>query len=120
MRAVVAYFPPTDLDALLGSRPKQGAIDFDDSLRASVSPVHFADAGDPPVLIISGGADKGVPIAQSEAMKAALDKVGVENKLTVFPEAGHDFYVEGDPARTDAIALEAMNMMVAWFEERLK
>jgi acetyl esterase/lipase len=120
VRAVVAYFPPTDLDVLLGSRPKQGAIDFDDSLRASVSPVHFADAGDPPVLIISGGADKGVPVAQSEAMKAALDKAGVSNQLKVFPEAGHDFYVEGDPARTDAVALEAMSMMVAWFEQQLK
>lgn len=120
VRAVVAYFPPTDLDALLGSRPKQGAIDFDESLRASVSPVHFADPRDPPVLIISGGADKGVPVAQSEAMKAALDKAGVANQLKVFPEAGHDFYVEGDAARTDAIALEAMNMMVAWFEQQLK
>lgn len=120
VRAVVAYFPPTDLDALLDARPRQGAIDFDEGLRASVSPVHFADSRDPPVLIISGGADKGVPVAQSEAMKAALDKAGVPNQLKVFPEAGHDFYVEGDPARTDAIALEAMNMMVAWFEQQLK
>jgi len=120
VRAVVAYFPPTDLDVLLQGRPRQAAIDFDESLRASVSPVHFADAGDPPVLIISGGADKGVPIAQSEAMKAALDKAGVENKLTVFPDADHDFYVKDDPAKTDAYALEAMNAMVAWFEQKLK
>lgn len=120
VRAVVAYFPPTDLDALLDARPRQGAIDFDEGLRASVSPVHFADSRDPPVLIISGGADKGVPVAQSEAMKAALDKVGVENKLTVFPDADHDFYVKGDPAKTDAYALEAMNAMVAWFEDKLK
>ena len=49
-------------------------------------------------------------------MKAALDKAGVENKLTVFPGADHDFYVKGDPAKTDAYALEAMNAMVAWFE----
>jgi acetyl esterase/lipase len=120
VRAVVAYFPPTDLDVLLGSRAKSGAIDFDDSLRASISPVHFADARDPPTLIISGGADKGVPISQSETMKAALDKAGVENKLTVFPDADHDFYVKGDPVKTDAYANEAMNAMVAWFEGRLK
>lgn len=118
--AVVAYFPPTDLDVLLGSRPKQGAIDFDDSLRAANSPIHFADPHDPPVLIISGGADKGVPIAQSEMMKAALDKAGVENALKLFPDADHDFYVKDDPAKTDAYALEAMNAMVAWFEEKLK
>ncbi len=120
VRAVVAYFPPTDLDVLLGSRTKSGAIDFDDSLRAGISPVHFADPRDPPTLIISGGADKGVPVAQSEMMKAAFDKAGVRNELKVFPDADHDFYVKGDPAKTDAYALEAMNAMVAWFEKELK
>ncbi len=120
VRAVVAYFPPTDLDTLLGSRAKSGAIDFDDSLRASISPIHFVDARDPPTLIISGGADRGVPVSQSETMHAALDKAGVESELKIFPDADHDFYVKGDPAKTDAYAIEAMNMMVAWFESHLK
>ena len=120
VRAVVAYFPPTDLDALLGDRAKSGAIDFDNKLRASVSPIHFVDANDPPTLIISGGADKGVPISQSETMHAALDKAGVENKLKIFPDADHDFYVKGDPVKTDAYAAEAMNTMVAWFQDHLK
>lgn len=120
VKAVVAYFPPTDLDTLLGARAKSGAIDFEDSLRASVSPIHFVDAGDPPTLIISGGADKGVPVSQSETLHTALDKAGVENKLKVFPDADHDFYVKGDPVKTDAYALEAMNTMVAWFEQHLK
>lgn len=120
VRAVVAYFPPTDLDVLLGSRPKSGAIDFDNSLRASISPIHFVDARDPPTLIITGDADKGVPPSQSETMKAALDTAGVENKLTKFPGADHDFYVKGDAAKTDAYALEAMNAMVGWFEAHLK
>lgn len=120
VRAVVAYFPPTDLDTLLGNRAKSGAIDFDDSLRASISPIHFVDPRDPPTLIISGGADKGVPISQSETMKAALDKAGVENELKVFPDADHDFYVKGDPAKTDAYAVEAMNAMTAWFEKHLR
>jgi len=120
VRAVVAYFPPTDLDTLLGNRAKSGAIDFDDSLRASISPIHFVDARDPPTLIISGGADKGVPISQSETMHAALDKAGVENRLKIFPDADHDFYVKGDPAKTDAYAVEAMNAMTAWFEKHLR
>jgi acetyl esterase/lipase len=120
VKAVVAYFPPTDLDTLLGDRAKSGAIDFDNALRASISPIHFVDAGDPPTLIISGGADKGVPVSQSETMKAALDKAGVRNELKVFPDADHDFYVKGDPVKTDAYANEAMNAMVAWFERELK
>jgi acetyl esterase/lipase len=120
VRAVVAYFPPTDLDVLLGSRAKSGAIDFDDSLRASISPIHFVDARDPPTLIITGDADKGVPPSQSETMHAAFDKAGVENKLTKFPGADHDFYVKGDPAKTDAYAVEAINAMAAWFVDHLK
>ena len=120
VRAVVAYFPPTDLDKLLGGRAKSGAIDFNDSLRASISPIHFVDARDPPTLIISGGADKGVPISQSEVMKAALDKASVENRLKVFPDADHDLYVKGDPAKTDAYAVEAMNAMVDWFQKHLR
>ena len=118
--AVVAYFPPTDLDVLLGARAKSGAIDFDDGLRASISPIHFVDARDPPTLIISGGADKGVPISQSETMHAALDKAGVENRLKIFPDADHDFYVKGDPKKTDGYAVEAMNAMAEWFEKHLK
>lgn len=117
--AIVAYFPPTDLDVLLAGRQKSGTIDFDESLRASISPVHFADPKDPPTLLITGDSDKGVPPSQSEAMQAALAKAGVKNRLIQYPGADHDFYVKGDPVKTDAYALEAMAAMVAWFEEHL-
>lgn len=117
--AVVAYFPPTDLAILLRGLPKAGPIAFDDKLMASVSPIHSVDASDPPTLILHGDADRGVPPAQSEAMHAALDSAGVENRLTMFPGADHDFYVKGDPARTDAYATQAMTAMVAWFESHL-
>ena len=120
VKAVVAYFPPTDLDVLLGDRAKSGSIAFDNSLRAANSPVHFVDAKDPSTLIITGDADKTVPMAQSEAIKAEFDKAGVENKLIVLPGADHDFYVKGDPAKTDAYATQAMTAMVAWFEQHLK
>ena len=118
--AVVAYFPPTDLVALLEGRPRFGPIDFDEKLRPAVSPLFSVDARDPPTLMLHGDADRGVPPAQSQAMHAALDKAGVENKLTLFAGADHDFYVKGDPVRTDAYATEAMTAMVAWFEAHLR
>lgn len=118
--AVVAYFPPTDLALLLQGRPKAGPIAFDDALLPSISPIHSVDARDPPTLILHGDADRGVPPAQSEMMHAALDKAGVKNELKMFAGADHDFYVKGDPARTDAYATEAMTAMVAWFERHLK
>jgi len=118
--AVVAYFPPTDLAALLQGRPKVGPIAFDDNLLASVSPLFSVDARDPPTLMLHGDADRGVPPAQSEIMHAALDKVGVENRLTYYAGADHDFYVKGDPVRTDAYATDAMTAMVGWFESHLR
>ena len=118
--AVVAYFPPTDLAVLLQGRPKAGPIAFEDRLFASVSPIHSVDARDPPTLLLHGDADRGVPPAQSEMMKAALDKAGVENQLKMYPGADHDFYVKGDLTKTDAYATDAMTAMVAWFECHLK
>lgn len=118
--AVVAYFPPTDLTALLQGRPKSGALAFDDKLYPSVSPLLGVDARDPPTLLLHGDADRGVPPAQSEAMHAALGKVGVESRLKMYAGADHDFYVRGDPAQTDAYALDAMTEMVGWFVRQLK
>lgn len=118
--AVVAYFPPTDLATLLQGRPKGGAIAFDDKLYPALSPIHSVDARDPPTLLLHGDADRGVPPSQSETMHAALDKVGVKNELRMFAGADHDFYVKGDPAKTDAYATDAMNAMVAWFERHLR
>jgi acetyl esterase/lipase len=118
--AVVAYFPPADMAALMQGRAKAGAIAFDDKLIASVSPILAVDARDPPTLLLHGDADKGVLPSQSEAMHAALDKAGVENRLKMFAGADHDFYVKGDPAKTDAYAVEAMTAMVGWFESHLK
>jgi acetyl esterase/lipase len=118
--AVVAYFPPTDLAVLLQGRPKGGPIDFDDKLLPAVSPIHSVDARDPPTLILHGDADQGVPPSQAQAMRAALDRAGVENRLKMYAGADHDFYVKGDPARTDAYATDAMNAMVGWFERYLR
>lgn len=118
--AVVAYFPPTDFEQFWVDRPRVGALNFADELRAEISPINFVDGRDPPVLILSGGSDTVVPLAQSEALQARLDATGIENQLVVFPDADHDFYVKGDPARTDAYALDAMNRMVQWFERHLE
>ncbi|MEP7209643.1 MAG: alpha/beta hydrolase [Alphaproteobacteria bacterium] len=120
VRAVVAYYPPADLSLLLKGRPKSGAIDFDDSLLPSISPILYVDAKDSPTLILQGDADKTVPLAQAEAMHAAFDKAGVKNKLKTFASADHDFYVKGDPVKTDGYCTEAMNDMAAWFEQHLK
>ncbi|MBL8769779.1 MAG: alpha/beta hydrolase [Phenylobacterium sp.] len=118
--AVVAYFPPTDLAVLLQGRLRPGALNVDPSLLPAISPIHSVDPGDPPTLLLHGDADRGVPAAQSELMRAALDRAGVQNELRLFAGADHDFYVKGDPAKTDAYATAAMTAMVGWFERHLR
>jgi acetyl esterase/lipase len=118
--AVVAYYPPADMASLMQGRAKSGAIDFDDKLYAANSPLFSVDARDPPTLILQGDADRGVVPAQAQAMHAALDKAGVENRLKMYAGADHDFYVKGDPAKTDAYATDAMTAMVGWFESHLR
>lgn len=54
------------------------------------SPINYVSAAAPPVLIIQGGKDDLVPLAQSERLHAALDKAGVKNQLVVIDAAGHD------------------------------
>ena len=120
LRAAVAYYPPTDLSKLSNLRSRIAALDFDEALVSTASPILFVDAKDAPTLILHGDSDKLIPPSQAEAMHAAFDKAGVENRLKMFAGADHDFYLKGDPAKTDAYCIEAMNDMAAWFETHLK
>lgn len=91
VQAVVALFPPVDLTRIVGPSERFPALDFDPALAGDVSPIGFASADDPPVLLIHGDEDELVPLANSEGMSAALDKVGVANEVIVIEGAGHGF-----------------------------
>ena len=110
--AVVAYFPPVDLRQWVGPSDRFPALDFADSLAASVSPILFASSDDPPVLLIHGDADRLVPISNSEIMHAALLEAGVKTEFITIPDAGHGF--RGDDAERARVAV------VEWFETHLK
>ncbi|MCX6359524.1 MAG: prolyl oligopeptidase family serine peptidase [Armatimonadetes bacterium] len=47
-----------------------------------------------PAWVFHGAKDNVVPLAESEAMVAALKSGGIENRFTVYPEAGHDSWTE--------------------------
>ena len=111
VQAVVALFPPVDLTRSVGPNDRFPALDFDPELAGAVSPIGFASADDPPVLMIHGDADRLVPLANSERMSAALDGVGVMNEVIVLEGAGHGF--EG------ADAARSHRETVAFFEQHL-
>lgn len=97
--AGIAYFPPVDLENIVGPSERFPALDFEPSLATSVSPINFADAEDPPILFLHGTADELVPLQNSTRMHEALASVGVESKLSVFEGAGHGFRDPADQAR---------------------
>jgi acetyl esterase/lipase len=53
------------------------------------SPIEFVTADDPPLCFFHGGNDRLVPIADAEAMSAALVEAGVESEVKVFSGLGH-------------------------------
>lgn len=109
--AVVAYFPPVDLRTVAGPNDEVPALDFDPALAEAMSPVLHTTNDDAPALMIHGDLDKSVPISQSEEMREALEKAGVETDLLVIEGAGHAF--RGKDAGKAAAA------QVNWFKKHL-
>jgi len=122
--AVVAYFPPVEFrevesaevgiinevpqEELLGRFP---ALDYDDELIPSVTPILFVDETDPPTLLVHGDADPLVNVTHSYAIKEKFDSNEVESELIVIPGAEHGFRGED--------AIRANNARLAWFQKHL-
>ena len=109
--AVVAYFPPVDLQSLAGPNDRFPALDFDPAKAAAISPLLLVSDDDPPTLLVHGDADQLVPLANSERIKAAFDEANVTSKLIVIEGAGHGFGGENGQ--------RAASALVAWFNEHL-
>ena len=134
--AVVAYYPPVDLrkrpapsEEFPATLPENGlffarglvapgaadrfvALEFEDELRASVSPILHVSSDDPPTLLVHGDADALVDLNNSELIHAAFVDEGVETGLVVVEGAGHGF-------RTEEHRTLASDALVAWFEKHL-
>lgn len=87
---------PTKISVLLGGSPAQKP-----ELAIAASPVRLVSKSTPPFLILHGGADKTVPLAQSEELAETLKKAGVEVKLTVVPGAAHGAPFNGPQEREE-------------------
>lgn len=110
--AVVAYMPPTDLRGMTGPNDNFPALDFADDLAPTVSPIDFASAGDPPVLLVHGDADELVNIRHSERMFDALQAAGITSEFVVIPGAPHGLF-------TGEGGVTAANALRGWFDRHL-
>jgi acetyl esterase/lipase len=133
--AVVAYYPPVDLrkrarasESFPATLPNDGlffarglvpgaadrfvALEFEEDLGASISPILHVSSDDPPTLLVHGDADALVDLNNSQLIHEAFVSSGVETGLVVIKGAGHGF-------RTDEERAQASDALVGWFQEHL-
>lgn len=104
LRAVVAWYPPTDLEALHRAESRAGAgaagtvrafvgvdPEADPARWRETSPIHQLHAGAPPTLVLQGTRDLLVPHAQAESYAARARELGAPCELHLVAGAVHGF-----------------------------
>lgn len=131
VRAVAAFFPPTDfLDfggravdarsddgfgqvirrlAFPQGLSNQSEAEVAEALK-QISPARLASPQSPPFLLIHGDADPVVPLQQSQRMLAALTEAGVSAELVVKPGGGHPWLTMDEEVR----------VLCDWFDRQLE
>lgn len=104
IKAVIDLFGPSDLTALYNNHPfpqesQQILVNYlgttptaNPSSYQQASPIHFVTAQSVPTLILHGNQDYVVPVAQSTALKAKLESVGVKVEMKIYAGEGHGWY----------------------------
>jgi carboxymethylenebutenolidase len=81
------------------------------------SPTQLAPDMKAPVLGLYGEADQGIPVAQVEAMKAALAAANKPAEFKIYPGAPHGFHADYRPSYRKEAAEDGWNQMQAWFRK---
>ena len=122
VQCVVALYPVTDpakVDTPSGLQAVTSFMGaparFDPKRFHDAAPLNYVTADDPPFLLIHGDGDRTVPYSQSEAMEAALKKVGVPVKLVRVPGGDHGSDFPGNTQKMDW-----PGMTLEWFDTHLK
>jgi carboxymethylenebutenolidase len=81
------------------------------------SPMQLAPEMKAPVLGLYGEADQGIPVAQVEAMKAALAAANKPAEFKIYPGAPHGFHADYRPSYRKEAAEDGWSQMQAWFRK---
>lgn len=83
-------------------------------------PLQVVGALKAPVLGLYGGKDQGIPVADVEAMRAALkakgSKAAKASELVVYPQAQHGFHADYRPSYDPEAAADGWKRMLAFFK----
>lgn len=102
IKAVCAFYPPTDLVSIMPPAMRSdtnnpiaellgGSLSDRLALAREASPMTYVRKDSVPVLIFHGDADKLVPVAQSQSLEVALKAAGANCTLIVHPGYPHGF-----------------------------
>lgn len=98
VQAVCDWFGPTDLTLLGHDDPDShsarllgGPVKDNLAVATTANPITYVSSASAPHLIMHGSEDKQVPPNQSELLHAALQKVGAQSTLRVYPGLGHEY-----------------------------
>jgi carboxymethylenebutenolidase len=80
------------------------------------SPTELASEMKAPVLGLYGDADQGIPVAQVDAMKAALQAAGKKAEFKIYPGAPHAFHADYRPSYRKEAAEDAWTQAIAWLK----
>ena len=81
------------------------------------SPTQLVPDMKAPVLGLYGAEDAGIPVAQVEAMKAAMAAAGKPAEFHIYPGAPHGFEADYRPSYRKDAAEDAWTQMQAWFRK---
>src|SRR3546814_8680391 len=83
------------------------------------SPIDIVTDIKAPVLGQYGGLDRGIPVADVDAMRTALQAAGKPAELVVYPQADHGFMADYRPSYNEDAAEKAFAWARAWFRTSL-
>ena len=120
VQAVADFYGPTDLTDLGAWQGKEYARSISrllgeeslldrPELARRASPMSYVRGDAPPFLIVHGDHDRAIPVAQSQALAAALQKAGANVTLKIIPGAGNMFN-----------STEITEMAYRFFDQHLK
>jgi carboxymethylenebutenolidase len=81
------------------------------------SPTQLAPEMEAPVIGLYGEADTGIPVAQVEALKAALAANNKTAEFKIYPGAPHGFHADYRASYRKDAAEDAWNQMQGWFRK---
>ncbi len=81
------------------------------------NPIDLAPRIDTPVLGLYGGADPAIPVAQIDAMRAALKAAGKPSEIIVYPDTPHGFNADYRSSYRPQQARDAWQRMLSWFKQ---